>query len=224
MDRLRSLMLGSAGLLAACLMASPAAFATVVAPGTSTPPDVLPFGSGTMVASTSGAFTSDLGASDFSGTFVENVLKDPDNTFGAGDLTWYIEITNNSSSGTALETVSASSFEGWMTDVGYTTTLAGVAPTTVSRGPSGATVNFLFPAPGDLGPGDNTAWLTIMTNATRFKAGDISVIDAGAATVAGFAPASGVPELSTWAMMLLGFAGLGFAGYRRTQKAPLITF
>jgi unsaturated chondroitin disaccharide hydrolase len=29
---------------------------------------------------------------------------------------------------------------------------------------------------------------------------------------------SPVPEPSTWAMMLLGFAGLGFAGYRRRQK------
>jgi hypothetical protein len=27
-----------------------------------------------------------------------------------------------------------------------------------------------------------------------------------------------VPEPSTWAMMLLGFAGLGFVGYRRTCK------
>ena len=30
---------------------------------------------------------------------------------------------------------------------------------------------------------------------------------------------SAVPEPSTWAMMLLGFAGLGFAGYRRARKA-----
>lgn len=29
------------------------------------------------------------------------------------------------------------------------------------------------------------------------------------------APTTGAPEPSTWAMMLLGFAGLGFAGYRR---------
>jgi hypothetical protein len=29
----------------------------------------------------------------------------------------------------------------------------------------------------------------------------------------------GTPEPSTWAMMLLGFAGLGFAGYRSTRKA-----
>ena len=28
-----------------------------------------------------------------------------------------------------------------------------------------------------------------------------------------------VPELSTWAMMLMGIVGLGFAAYRRTKKA-----
>ena len=28
-----------------------------------------------------------------------------------------------------------------------------------------------------------------------------------------------VPETSTWAMMLIGFAGLGFAGYRRAKVA-----
>jgi hypothetical protein len=32
-----------------------------------------------------------------------------------------------------------------------------------------------------------------------------------------------VPEPSTWAMMLLGFAGLGFAGYRRTRGAAALT-
>jgi hypothetical protein len=39
-----------------------------------------------------------------------------------------------------------------------------------------------------------------------------------------FTPASftpGAPEPSTWAMMLLGFAGLGFLGYRKTVKARL---
>lgn len=30
------------------------------------------------------------------------------------------------------------------------------------------------------------------------------------------------PEPSTWAMMVLGFAGLGFAGYRKAQKAAAI--
>jgi hypothetical protein len=32
-------------------------------------------------------------------------------------------------------------------------------------------------------------------------------------------PTGTVPEPSTWAMMLLGIAGLGFAGYRRARLA-----
>jgi hypothetical protein len=31
-----------------------------------------------------------------------------------------------------------------------------------------------------------------------------------------------VPEPSTWAMMLLGFAGLGLAGYRASRKGVSI--
>jgi PEP-CTERM motif len=30
----------------------------------------------------------------------------------------------------------------------------------------------------------------------------------------------GVPEPSTWAMLVLGFAGLGYAGFRRAAKVP----
>ena len=30
------------------------------------------------------------------------------------------------------------------------------------------------------------------------------------------------PEPSTWAMMVLGFAGLGFAGYRKSRKTVAI--
>ena len=30
-----------------------------------------------------------------------------------------------------------------------------------------------------------------------------------------------VPEPSTWAMILVGFAGLGFAGYRRSRQCPI---
>jgi hypothetical protein len=31
-----------------------------------------------------------------------------------------------------------------------------------------------------------------------------------------------VPEPSTWAMMLLGFAGLGFMGYRASAKGRVV--
>jgi PEP-CTERM motif len=37
-----------------------------------------------------------------------------------------------------------------------------------------------------------------------------------------FQVASAVPEPSTWAMLLLGFAGLGFMAYRRQSKPALM--
>jgi len=33
---------------------------------------------------------------------------------------------------------------------------------------------------------------------------------------------SGVPEPATWAMMILGFAGVGFMAYRRKSKQALM--
>jgi hypothetical protein len=35
-------------------------------------------------------------------------------------------------------------------------------------------------------------------------------------------PAFAVPELSTWAMLLLGFVGLSYAGYRKTKRNPTL--
>ena len=35
-----------------------------------------------------------------------------------------------------------------------------------------------------------------------------------------FTTRASVPEPSTWAMMLLGFAGLGYSGYRRAKGGP----
>jgi hypothetical protein len=56
-----------------------------------------------------------------------------------------------------------------------------------------------------------------VTDATNYRAGQLSFIDDGTATVAAFAP-SGIPEPSTWAMMLSGFFGLGLAGYRKSRR------
>lgn len=36
--------------------------------------------------------------------------------------------------------------------------------------------------------------------------------------------ATAVPEASTWAMMILGFLGLGFLGYRKSSKVPSAAF
>ena len=47
---------------------------------------------------------------------------------------------------------------------------------------------------------------------------DLPESGAGSVTVTPIIPGA-VPEPSTWAMMVLGFAGLGFLGYRQTAKA-----
>jgi hypothetical protein len=49
----------------------------------------------------------------------------------------------------------------------------------------------------------------------------MSVAVAGGATLIQREPP--IPEPSTWAMMLLGFAGLGFLGYRQTRKGQAAT-
>ena len=162
MPELRTLALGSAAAMAvaACMMAaSPAAFANILAPGGSGAPDALPFGGTGVVASTSGSFTSNLGASDFSGSFSEFVERDSLNTFGAGDLTWYIEVTNNSGSAQAIEHVTASSFSGFKTDVGFLSGISFNTPDLVGRGPgTGSDIDFSFDN-GQLVGGNTSEWL-----------------------------------------------------------------
>jgi hypothetical protein len=62
-----------------------------------------------------------------------------------------------------------------------------------------------------LDPNGNIVPNLVMTSAFGF---DYSVVD-------GFVPTSGVPEPSTWAMMLLGFAGLGFAFMQSRRRVSL---
>jgi PEP-CTERM motif len=45
------------------------------------------------------------------------------------------------------------------------------------------------------------------------------IVGAGTFNAAFALSGSTVPEPSTWGMMLLGFAGLGYAGWRRTRQA-----
>ena len=49
----------------------------------------------------------------------------------------------------------------------------------------------------------------------------LGINDAGQVVGLSFGPAP-IPEPSTWAMMLVGFAGLGYAGYRRARQLPPI--
>ena len=72
------------------------------------------------------------------------------------------------------------------------TNISGFVPSDVSFDSHNVDVNFPFPPFSSLPPGS-----AISLDVTS----------------------SVIPETSTWAMMLLGFAGLGFVGYRQTRRA-----
>ncbi len=88
-----------------------------------------------------------------------------------------------------------------------------VAPLTVFDFPYGGvdafTVTGIDPADG-LDPSNTQAFVTELTfEGDGMFTGTQTPITTGTA----------VPEPSTWAMLLLGFVGLGYAGYRKTKRA-----
>jgi hypothetical protein len=82
----------------------------------------------------------------------------------------------------------------------------------------------------DFGPGEKITGFSLLTNLPGLTPADISFTsDSIKYNASGLSfenspyfitltVTTAVPELSTWAMLLLGFAGLGFAGYRTSRK------
>jgi hypothetical protein len=96
-----------------------------------------------------------------------------------------------------LATVSA----GTLTSFSFAT-----FPTTVSMGADTVTIDVSFPASS-----------AIEINSVQGGFFSSSSEDEQSATLT----ISAVPELSTWAMMILGFCGVGFIAYRRKDKLAL---
>jgi len=198
----------------AMVAAAPAAQAVVLSPGTSNTPDSLTLGAGsTLVANTGSLSFSNIA---FSGTIDEWVYKDTANTFGSGDLTWIIQVANSASSTDAIGRVTAGNFATFLTDVGDNG--GANAPGLVDRDTPGHTIGFSWAPSGGLLAGDMSDLLMIDTNATRFTAGTLAVIDSETSDLTAYEP-SAVPQTATWAMMLIGFAGLGVVGYRGSRKS-----
>jgi hypothetical protein len=169
-------------------------------------------GGSTLLASTG---VENFSTAVYSGSIEEWVWRDTANVWAPGDLTFTISVTNNAGSKDSLGRVTAADFSGFLLDVGNPGGTLGVnAPDRITRNSAGDDVGFLYFL--GLDPGQTSALLTIDTNARFFKPGTLAVIDSLTVNLTGFAP--GVPEPSTWAMMLLGFAGLGFASYRTSRK------
>ena len=212
----KSMNLALSVVLAACAIgASPVALANVVGPGAVVSPDVLTLGAGSTLLADTGAQA--FSTSTISGTAEEWVYAD---SARSGDLTWLIEVVNSAASTDGVGRVTAANFTGFTTDVGYESGSPGTVPTNVDRSVSGGTIGFNFPIPG-VSPGASTALLAIETNAKQWTAGTLAVIDAQTANLAGFSP-SVVPEASTWAMLLTGFAGLSFV-FHRGRKTSRFT-
>ena len=78
------------------------------------------------------------------------------------------------------------------------------------------------PITGGTGPfvGDLQSWTRDAALDPDWLRVGTDIVGAGAFNAAFSLSGSAVPEPSTWAMMLLGFAGLGFAGWRRRKTSP----
>jgi hypothetical protein len=210
---------------ASLVLFGPAARAAVLTPGTIFPPDTLTLGAGaTSVAFTSGSFTSSAGASDFTGTFQERVFSDPTNTFGAGDLTWLIQVTNNGPSPLAF--VTSASFLGFQTDVGQNlafSSLLDERPTFVSRDLSfgGQFIAFRWGFPG-LDRFFPSSVLEIETDATSFTTGRLIEVSngpgGGVSEESAFAPAT-IPLPAALPLFATGIGALGLLGWHRKRKA-----
>jgi hypothetical protein len=197
-------------------------------PGTiGTTPDTLTVNpSAVLLASVSGT----LNSGTFTASYIENVYRDPTNQFGANDLDFVIQLTDNGAvngSGGAsgiIEHMTSSSFTGFLTDIGINLTGApGLAasgtsiPNTVDHSVNGDVVTWDFTGSGNntLNGGNTTVLLEVQTNTMSFGPGSIGAIDGAGAFANGYAPV--VPEPGS--MALFGLGTIAMFVYRRARRA-----
>jgi PEP-CTERM motif len=121
-----------------------------------------------------------------------------------GDLS-SIAFTGNTGFSTAVKVCDSGCIEG-----------NGPVPDQVSRSSNGDQITFSFATPLT----GSSGGFSIYTNATTYTDPPIFLTDSGGLTITldgAFGPA--VPEPSTWAMLLLGFSGIGVMAYRRKSKS-----
>ena len=185
------------------------------------PGDCTGVAAGTLLASEAAPFTSSLGLD--SGTLVSAVYEE-----SGGTLDFYYQVVLNTTSTNCggagqvacdpLGRETDTSFTGFATSVDTRadgSTLPGgifvdgtAIPVSVDRNGVGDVVGFSFTPPNssEIQPGQTSEVLVIATDATKYTAGNSSVIDGGVTTVASFEPmtAASVPEPTTFGFLALG--------------------
>lgn len=207
-----------AALLIAGAVATPS-FATSLSPGGMVSPLPVVSGSGDIIAST-GAIAFSFGSVPDAGTVQEVVSNNwSGNPFGAGDLSFFYQITVTS--GNIVNLTSGSyAIPGLLLDVSQADeTIPGFpTPTTAAVNASltsnSTTLGFGFAQPNGLTPGDTSYVLIINTNMTNYQPGVFSLQDDETQNFNGFIPAA-TPEPGSLA--LLGTGLLGVAGVARRK-------
>jgi hypothetical protein len=139
-------------------------------------------------------------------------------------------IAQGGSGPTFLPNVDQSAISIALPDQAFATTLIGDAShvAAVLLGPGyeifgaailwGGSSTFDFQYQGDLLLGDIADDTVIDLGSNWGPTIDLTLSTPGAYVIGGVVPGT-VPEASTWAMLVLGFAGLGLVGYRQTRAA-----
>ncbi len=156
--------------------------ASAILPGATVAGSPLAYG-GTVVGSQNGT----ISPGTFTANYVETVYSDPFNIHCVGCLDFVYRLSDVGTSGD-IEHLTAFSFGGVLTDVGYTATLGGHAPNMITRTSNGNTIDFNFLGGQNLEPSDFSDFLVIQTNATQFTRGLVSIQDGSAGTSSGLAP------------------------------------
>jgi len=219
------------GGILAVLAIAPAGYATVISPG-----GCVGLGSGSCPgavqdfagAGIGGAVQGDTGVLAFTGVDAFN------NTAFTGDLRELVvtdTVTGNLDflymvagiSGDNIARLTNTSFTGFTTDVGYSSTPAtdllalgdtpSIAPDFISSGNGGSNIGFNFSVPA----GQETFLLVVKTNATTFGTGSSQLIDGGVATISTLAP---TPEPALGGLLLGGLFGAGLFVTRRFRTRP----
>lgn len=172
------------------------------------------------------AYSNPLRADIVSSSVPTHALENTNGNIG------FVKLTNNDANNTAFITnitpFQFNAIGGEADD--QATNLALVAPNPtvanpVQIGPNGfANIKFSWDAidivkDNDVDHGD---WAAIFSVSYHYVTGTDLLMVAQGLVVVDDPPVPAVPEISTWAMMILGFAGIGFMAYRRRNQTVAV--